>query len=199
MKITREILIEFCDKFLEGRITKTIIQDFAWNAVTSDEVEFVEDEMIKEILFEWDNEDINFEISKTNVQLWKKRLLTGVDDLLRYNSWNAHIDGQKEICTTYHSQWKPINKKLLVAVSVSLNEDPINGLRHPNEKGTTGWFVWTGEYSENDDFFKPMCAEHLLQIRPEVIKYLGLDIGFRFMADRSGYEDIWYEDKLKNI
>lgn len=39
------------------------------------------------------------------------------------------------------------------------------------EDGTTGWFIWSGEYEEKGDFFKPLCAEHLLKLKPEVIKY----------------------------
>ena len=67
-----------------------------------------------------------------------------------------------------------------------------NVLRHPGDKGTTGWFIWTGDYSEAEDFFKTMCAEHLLQIRPQIIRYLGLDVGYRFLIDNNGYEDVWY-------
>jgi hypothetical protein len=199
MTITRQILIDYCDNFLNDKIDKKYIQDFAWEAITSDDFDFVDDDIISDTIFEWDNEDINFEINKTNIQLWKNRLLTGQDDLVIYNSWNSHIESQKEICATHNSKWKPINKKLRVGVSAKLDTDPINGLRHPNEKGTTGWFIWTGDYSERDDFFQPMCAEHLLQKRPDIIKYLGLDIGYRFLADRNGYEDIWYDEKLKNI
>ena len=84
-------------------------------------------------------------------------------------------------------------------MSKNLEKDPINGLRHPSENGTTGWFIWTGEYQETNDFFQPMCAEHLLEKRPEIIKYLGLEVGFRFLADKKGYEDIWYDEKLKEI
>jgi hypothetical protein len=199
MTITRQILLDYCDKFLNDKIDKKIIQDFAWEAITSDDFEFVDDEIISDIIFEWDNEDINFEINKTNIQLWKKRLLTGQDDLVAYNVWNSHIESQKETCATHNSQWKPINKKLRVGVSSNLYTDPINGLRHPSEKGTTGWFIWTGKYSERDDFFQPMCAEHLLQIRPDIIKYLGLDIGYRFLTDKNGYVDIWFDEKLKVI
>ena len=83
--------------------------------------------------------------------------------------------------------------------SDNLNLEKLNGLRHKTEKGKICWYIWSGEYSENDDFFKPICAEHLLQKRPEIIKYLGLDIGFRFISDKNGYEDIWYDEKLKNI
>ena len=199
MIITRQILIAYCDKFLDDIIDKKHIHDFAWEAITSDDFEFNEDEIISDTLFEWDNEDINFEINKVNIQLWKKRLLTGQDDLVAFNSWNYHIESQKEICVTNNSQWKPINKKLRVGVSTNLDKDPINGLRHPGEKGTTGWFIWTGDYSEREDFFQPICAEHLLQKRPDIIKYLGLDVGYRFLSDKKGFEDIWYDEKLKHI
>lgn len=199
MKITRQILIDFCDKFLNEKIDKKAIQDFAWEAITSDDFESMDDAIISDIVFEWDNEDMDFEINKTNIQLWKNRLLTGQDDLLKYNSWNFHIESQKEICSINDSKWKPINKKLRVGVSINLDKNPINGLRHPSEKGTTGWFIWTGDYSESEDFFQPMCAEHLLQVRPDIIKYLGLDVGFRFLTDKQDYEDIWYDEKIKKI
>ncbi len=199
MTVTRQHLIELCDNFLDDKIDKLVITDFAWKAISDDDFDWDGDEIISETIFDWDNEEINFEINKTNIRLWKNRLLTGQDELMSYNSWNSHIDKQKEICTTHNSNWKPINKKLNVGVSANLDKDPINGLRHPSEKGTTGWFIWTGEYSEADDFFQPICAEHLLQQRPDIIKYLGLDVGFRFLADRNGYEDIWFDEKLKNI
>lgn len=199
MTVTRQHLLELCDKFLNDKIDKLVIQDFAWKAISDDDFEWDENDVISDTIFDWDNEDINFEINKTNIRLWKNRLLTGQDELMSYNSWNSHIDKQKEICKTNNSIWKPINKKLRVGVSGNLDKDPINGLRHPIEKGTTGWFIWTGEYSEADDFFQPICAEHLLQQRPDIIKYLGLDIGSRFLADRNGYEDIWFDEKLKYI
>ncbi len=199
MKITRQNLIDLCDKFLNDKIDKTVIQDFAWNAITTDDTEWEEDEIISETIFEWDNEDINYEINKTNIQLWKNRLLTNHDELISYNYWNSHIEKQKEICVTYNSKWTPINKKLRIGVSENLDKDPINGLRHPMQQGTTGWFIWTGVYSESEDFFQPMHAEHLLQIRPDIIKYLGLDIGFRFLVDNKGFEDVWYDENLKKI
>ncbi len=128
MTITRKIFIDFCDKFLNDEIDKKNIQDFAWEAITSNDFEFVDDDIISDTIFEWDNEDINFKINKTNIQLWKNRLLTGQDDLVIYNSWNSHIESQKEICATHNSEWKPINKKLRVGASANLDTDPINGL-----------------------------------------------------------------------
>jgi hypothetical protein len=198
MPLSRQDLIQICDKFLKDEISRQELKDFAWNLISSDEHEW-NDEIIDDTLFHWDNEEINFSINKVNMQLWKQRLLTEDDKLDEYNLWNVHIHKQKSVCEKYGSKWVPINKNLRVGVSENLTADPIHGLRHPSDKGTTGWFIWTGEYSEANDFFKPMCAEHLLQIRPEIIKYLGLDIGFRFLADNNGYEDVWYDETLKQV
>jgi hypothetical protein len=111
-------------------------------------------------------------------------------------NWNFHIEKQKSICEKYDSNWNLINKKLMIGCSDNLKKEPINGLRYPIEGQITGWYIWSGEFSNDTNFFKPICAEHLLQIRPEIIKYLGLDIGFRFLADSNGYEDIWFDKQL---
>ena len=202
MQVTRQDLVQMCDKFLQDEIGKKEVEDFAWDIITSDEYQ-CDDEVIDDTLFEWDNEEINVPINKVNMQLWKQRLLTGNDELIEYNVWNVHIDKQKSVCEKYGSKWTPVNKKLRVGVSDNLSIDLIHGLRHPNDrqttKGITGWFIWTGEYSEAEDFFKPMCAENLLQIRPEIIKYLGLEGGFRFLADSNGYEDVWFDETLMQI
>ena len=194
MKITRSDLIKVCDDFLKNKIDKIDVENFASEMIYIDD-DF-EDEIVAAIIFEWDNEIINYEINEVNVKLWKKWLQTDENKLLEHNSWNVHIEPQKNICEKYNSLWKPINKKFKIGISDNWNENPINGLRHSQQEGTTGWFIWSGEYSDNNDFFKQICAEHLLQIRPEIIKYLGLEIGFRFLVDNKGYEDVW---KDKNI
>lgn len=196
MIVTRQHLVELCDKFLEEKIDKLAIQNFASAAIIDDNFDWDEDEIVSSTIFDWDNEEINFEINKKNISLWKKRLLTDKDDLVLHNVWNVHINEQKVICERNNSAWKPINKKLKIGVSTYLSKDPINGMRIAADRGTTGWFIWTGEFSENEDFFQPMCAEHLLEHRPEIIKYLALDIGFRFLTDKNEYEDIWHAPNL---
>ena len=121
MRVTRQHLIELCDNFLDDKIDKIVIQDFAWKAISEDDFEWEADKIISETIFDWDNEEINFEINKTNIRLWKNRLLTGQDELLSYNSWNSHIERQKIICTTNNSTWKPINKKLKIILNILIN------------------------------------------------------------------------------
>lgn len=76
MTITRQYLIELCDKFLEDKIDKSAIQVFAWEAISNDDFEWNNDDIISDTIFDWDNEEINIEINKTNIQIWKNRLLT---------------------------------------------------------------------------------------------------------------------------
>ena len=195
LNITCEDLIKICDNYLTNKMSVNEIQIYAENAMFDDETEF-ENDIVSEIIFQWDNTEINFEINEQNIKLWKHYLLTGEDKLLEYNNWNVHIEPQKSICEKYNSNWKPINKKLKIGISKNNKLEPINGLRHSAENGTTGWFIWFGEYSEAPDFFQPMCAEHLLQIYPTIINYLGLEIGYRFLIDKNGYEDVWKDEKI---
>lgn len=112
------------------------------------------------------------------------------------NNWEYYEDKQKAICQEYHSPWKPIDKTLKIGVSANLDMYPIHGLRLHADEGTTGWFIWSGEYEERDDFFQPMCAEHLLERKPELIQYLALDVGFRFLRGEDNYQDVWFDETL---
>ncbi|MBN8567185.1 MAG: hypothetical protein J0M25_10695 [Flavobacteriales bacterium] len=200
MNIQRKELIELCDKFLKNEIDKTELEFFAFNAIMSDEIDWEEnDTVISNTIFDWNNEIINFPINVENMKLWKKRLETNIDELMEYNFWNFHFEKQKEICKNYNSKWKPINEKSIIGISENLDLEKLNGLRHKIEKGKVSWYIWSGEYSEDKDFFKPICAEHLLKRNPRIIKYLGLDEGFRFLITESGYEDVWFDDKLLEI
>lgn len=77
MKITRQNLIQLCDKFLNNEITKIEIKSFASTLMFSDELDWDdEDEILSDTIFEWDNEETNYVINKANMKLWKKRLAT---------------------------------------------------------------------------------------------------------------------------
>lgn len=198
MEITRKDIIRLCDQFLNDKITKVEIKNFASTLMFSDELDWDdEDEMLSNTIFEWDNEAENFPITKVNMALWKSRLKNNIDSLQDYNVWDSHLEKQKEICTKYNSTWNPIDKHLLLRASVDLTLEPLNGMRYEHDNGTTGWFIWSGEFSEAADFFEPISAEQVLQIRPQMIPYFGLDVGFRFLIDNENYEKVWFDETLK--
>jgi len=74
----------------------------------------------------------------------------------------------------------------------------IHGLRHPPEGDSTGWYIWRGEWSDSGDFFKPLHVSHLGACLPEVLPYLALAPGWRFLLAPS-HEDIWYDESLLTI
>jgi hypothetical protein len=85
-------------------------------------------------------------------------------------------------------------------IGISKNFDPhnfpINGLRHPPTIDTTGWYIWSGEHlSEDPDYFVPLHAAHLIEQQSEIVKYLGLAPGWRFLY-APGQEDVWFDGSL---
>lgn len=75
---------------------------------------------------------------------------------------------------------------------------PLNGLRHNDSEGNSGWFLWRGEYSDRDDFFKPTHIEHIIDIVPNEL--LELAPGYHFLVDtQSGHKDTWFDRSLLNI
>lgn len=110
---------------------------------------------------------------------------------------------QHAICERYTAAYveAPFDKIIGVAIETFADKTlmPIHGLRRAKEPAhTTGWYIWAGAFSEADDFFKPMHVHHLLELYPEVLDYLGLAPGWRFLFDNEQYEDVWYDEWLLN-
>jgi hypothetical protein len=74
----------------------------------------------------------------------------------------------------------------------------LHGLRHPPSGTSNGWYVWSGELSEKDDFFEPWHASHLIEQVPEVEHLLALPPGSRFLI-APGYEDVWEDPALLDV
>lgn len=104
---------------------------------------------------------------------------------------------QRDICRKYGAEFTVCRDELKLGVSLSLKEGvrPIHGMRVNPTQGTSGWYVWAGEYSESADFFKPLHAGHIADWEPLVRPYLGLPPGWRFLIAEN-YEDVWYDDGL---
>ena len=73
---------------------------------------------------------------------------------------------------------------------------PINGLRHRPHGETCGWYIWAGdEMGTGDDFFVPLHVSHLGEWCPQVLPYLGLPPGCRFLLAPE-HEDVWFDEGL---
>ncbi|WP_235299728.1 immunity protein Imm33 domain-containing protein [Portibacter marinus] len=88
---------------------------------------------------------------------------------------------------------------LAVATFENYKSTIIHGLRHKPSSNSNGWYLWKGEYKEKDEFFQPICYEHLSDyISEDIIQYLDLPTGYRFLVDEPNYEDVWFDQDLLN-
>jgi hypothetical protein len=109
---------------------------------------------------------------------------------------------QKYICDKYSAPYvaSDLNDMIGISENVASGLMPINGLRHPLDGNAISWYIWAGEeFSEAYNFFKPMHVKHLQDINPDIIKYLGLSPGHRFLIDDKGYEDVWEDLSLLDV
>ena len=82
----------------------------------------------------------------------------------------------------------------------TLGDAPINGLRHNPTDSTSGWYLWCGtELSEDPNFFSPLHVEHLVSYLPEVLAYLELPPGHRFLIAPPSHRDVWFDARLLQV
>lgn len=125
--------------------------------------------------------------------------MTEADDRSRAGSWEERVTiPQRDLCQRYGADWCESPADLKVGISPNVREGgvPINGLRHPPKGDTTGWYIWAGEDLPSDpDFFVPLHVKHLPEWCPEILRFLGLPPGHRFLL-APGYEDVWQDAAL---
>lgn len=110
----------------------------------------------------------------------------------------ATRQAQIEVCKSLGVEVRACHLGEKVGISQSALDGmlPLNGMRHSEENGTTGWYLWgSEEFSEKDDFFKPLHAAHLELRCPLALKFLSLPPGWRFLTD-GVYEDVWFDANL---
>jgi len=108
-------------------------------------------------------------------------------------------ESQQAVCAKYNLSGYPPEDKVAIALG-TLHKSPIYGTRvELPENGTISWFIHCGEYSSAIDFYQPLHTHHLTDTLPEIIKYLFLPAGAKFIIDREGYEDVWMSEPNSSI
>lgn len=109
---------------------------------------------------------------------------------------------QMAVCLKYGAPFIPPTLDSVVGVSVNVTQPnlwPLNGLRHPPEGRTCGWYIWRGENFSNDAaFFKPVKLLELLPKVADLDRYLALAPGWRFLF-APGSEDVWSDQGLLDV
>jgi hypothetical protein len=117
----------------------------------------------------------------------------------RFDRMNI-AQSQIDTCREYGADYSPpdLDSKLGISDNFFSGELPLNGLRHPPQGDTCGWYLWAGELSNATDFFKPLHVSHVVDRDASLARYLGLPPGWRFLL-ANGQEDVWFDSTLLDI
>jgi hypothetical protein len=115
-------------------------------------------------------------------------------------TYEAVEEQQRTFCKELNHQYVPADPDSKVGLALETQgRVPINGLRHPPQGDTNGWYLWDGEeFPSNDGSFSPVHTDHLIKLRPEVLKFLGLPPGYRFLL-ADDYVDVWFDPSLLHV
>jgi hypothetical protein len=107
---------------------------------------------------------------------------------------------QLSICAEVDSPVVPPVPESKVGIALgTLNQLPLNALRHPVEGSACGWYIWGGEeMSQNPEFFQPLHVAHLADYCPAIVPYLALAPGWRVLLAPSQRE-VWYDGALLKV
>jgi hypothetical protein len=104
---------------------------------------------------------------------------------------------QQRICRTYGAGFDPPAPRSKLGLAIqTLDRLPIKGIRLDPTETTCGWYIYAGEeWSDDADFYKPICVEHLTQYCRFALPFICLPPGWGFMTDGKGFIDVWREDE----
>ena len=103
----------------------------------------------------------------------------------------------RAICDEHATEYCPPPPSSRVGIAVhTLGLHPLNGMRIAPHGNVCGWYLWGGgEPSEADDFFVPMCVEHLPDQCSAALPFLAVPPAWRFLTD-GACVDVWYDASL---
>ncbi len=104
---------------------------------------------------------------------------------------------QQRICWEHQvAPAPPLDGEKAGIALATLDQVPLNGLRHRPEAGTSGWYIWGGTtMSEAADFFDPLHHLHMAEYCPAALPFLALPPGWRFLV-APGQVDVWFDPEL---
>ena len=101
---------------------------------------------------------------------------------------------QRAVCREHGAAFARLGPGSTIGVALqALGRLPVHGVRLPPTDTMCGWYIHAGDWSDADDFYQPLCVEHLAERCPAAMPFLGLPPGWRFLSDGQGYGDVWQD------
>jgi hypothetical protein len=95
---------------------------------------------------------------------------------------------QRRICKAYGADYTPPDPGSRVGIALAtLGGTPIQGVRHRPTETTCGWYIYAGrEWSDDANFYQPLCVEHMAEYSKFALPFLALPPGWCFYTDGNG-------------
>jgi len=108
---------------------------------------------------------------------------------------------QRRICRTYGADYDPPPNNSRIGIAIqTLQQIPIKGCRIPPHGDVCGWYIFGGEeWSDDPDFYQPLCLEHLEDYCPFALPFICLPTGWGFITDGKGYIDVWFDEAFLRV
>jgi hypothetical protein len=91
---------------------------------------------------------------------------------------------QREVCARYKSGFAPPIGDQLVVIDEGIYDIPsVEGSRYAMNADNSGWILIRDGWKKNVDSFVNVHVYHLLERRPDLVRFLALPVGWRFFTD----------------
>ncbi len=99
------------------------------------------------------------------------------------------IRSQSELCSHYGlpTQFPNFNQMIVISDGVYEGKD-IEGIRYESPEHMSGWWLITDDYDNNIESLKTVHFHHVVFARPDILKYLSLPFGYRFLMQNGNVE-----------
>lgn len=96
---------------------------------------------------------------------------------------------QSEICWEQNliPLFPDFNQSMVISDGVYEGKD-IEGIRYESPQDETGWYLITDDYNDDIKSLKMVHFYHVAFARPDIMKYLAIPFGYRFMMKEGGIE-----------
>ncbi|HEY4323299.1 MAG TPA: hypothetical protein VGN20_04915 [Mucilaginibacter sp.] len=102
---------------------------------------------------------------------------------------------QKQECNNCNtSALFPLFSQMIVISDGVLEGKDLDAVRYPSPNHMAGWWLTTELYDDDVKSLKTVHYHHLAFNRPDIIKYMALPFGFRFLSGKQ--TEIWFDEKV---
>jgi hypothetical protein len=107
------------------------------------------------------------------------------------------INEQIEVCKEFNaSPIFPIFTQKIVISEGVYEGLTTEAVRYPSPDHMTGWWLSTELYNGDTKSLNPVHYYHIAFKRPDILKYLALPFGYRFIINQEQEKDVWFDSKV---